>query len=42
MIKAVFLEDSSDMGMQDKLEGLDYQVGNHLEDSCDNSGGDGT
>lgn len=30
IIKAVFLEDSSDMGIQDKLEGLDYKLRNHL------------
>lgn len=42
MIKAAFLEDSSDVGMQEKLEGLDYQVGNHLEDGCNNSGSNGT
>lgn len=30
VIKAVFLEDSSDMGIQDKLEGLDYKLRNHL------------
>lgn len=29
-IKAVFLEDSSDMGIQDKLERLDYKLRNHL------------
>lgn len=42
MIRAVFLEGSSDMGMHDKLEGLDYQLGNHLEGCCSNFGGDGS